>query len=157
MDYDLLAKQLSELLSDRDFPITNMAQTAAFIFEHIPDINWAGFYLADANGDLHLGPFQGRVACTFIAQGKGVCGTAAVERKTIKVDDVHAFAGHIACDARSESEVVIPLIRKNQLLGVLDIDSPRQGRFLDEDVQGLQQLADIFLQKSPDWVPLKIS
>jgi L-methionine (R)-S-oxide reductase len=126
MDYELLLKQYQSLLIGRF--LTDMANTSAFLYEHLPDINWVGFYLLDEN-TLYLGPFQGKVACTTIPLTKGVCGHSASQRKTVVVEDVHQFQGHIACDSRSNSEVVIPLIREHQLIGVLDIDSPSLNRF----------------------------
>jgi GAF domain-containing protein len=113
------------------------------VYHTLPDLNWAGFYLMK-DGELVLGPFQGKPACVRIALGKGVCGTAAAQRETIVVPDVHAFPGHIACDAASRSEIVIPLItRDGQLLGVLDLDSPELARFDDADRRGLEQLAAV--------------
>ena len=113
--------------TERDL-IANMANASAMIFEAVPDLNWAGFYLFK-DGELVLGPFQGRLACTRIPLGKGVCGTAAAKRETIMVEDVHAFPGHIACDAASASEIVVPVLDGDTLIGVLDIDSPLRGRF----------------------------
>ena len=131
MNYELLLKQYQSLLIGRF--TTDMANTSAFLFEHLPDINWVGFYLLEESS-LYLGPFQGKVACTVIPLSKGVCGHSASIRKTVVVEDVHQFAGHIACDSRSNSEVVIPLIREGQLLGVLDVDSPSFNRFKDPAV-----------------------
>lgn len=109
----------------------------------MPDLNWAGFYFL-RGGELVVGPFQGKPACVRITLGRGVCGTAAAERRTIVVDDVHAFDGHIACDAASRSEIVVPLLRGNELLGVLDLDSPMVGRFDSEDAAGLARLVSIY-------------
>ena len=142
-----LARDLRALLAgERDF-IANAANTAALIYGALPDLNWAGFYLYKS-GELVLGPFQGKPACVRIALGKGVCGTAAARRETVLVEDVHAFPGHIACDSASNSEVVIPLLRDGQLLGVLDLDSPRHARFAATDARGLETLARIFVEGS---------
>jgi len=113
----------------------------------LPDINWAGFYFLRGD-ELVLGPFQGKPACVRIQVGKGVCGTAAAERKTLVVPDVQKFPGHIACDSASNSEIVVPLIKDNKLLGVLDIDSPTLSRFDEEDQKGLDRLAGIFVDKT---------
>jgi len=145
--YPLLAAQLESLLSgERDF-IANAAQFSAFIFHELADLNWAGFYLARAE-ELVLGPFQGRVACVRIAFGRGVCGAAALTRQTQRVDDVHAFAGHIACDSASNSELVIPLVKDGRLIGVLDLDSPKLARFAAQDQAGIERLAEILLRRS---------
>jgi L-methionine (R)-S-oxide reductase len=148
-DYASLAEELNGLLAgERDF-IANAANTSALLFDALPDINWAGFYFL-RNGELVVGPFQGKPACVRIPLGKGVCGTAAADRKTIVVRDVHEFPGHIACDAASQSEIVVPLLRGDELLGVLDIDSPSVGRFDEADRQGIERLATIFLASSLD-------
>ena len=110
----------------------------------LPDLNWAGFYLYKS-GELVLGPFQGKPACVRIAIGKGVCGTAAARRETVLVEDVHAFPGHIACDSASNSEIVVPLLRGTELLGVLDLDSPVHARFKPVDARGLEVLAQVFI------------
>ncbi|WP_338029637.1 GAF domain-containing protein [Gluconacetobacter tumulisoli] len=128
---DLLSAVEAVLLGETDL-IANTANIAALIFEALPTLNWAGFYFL-RDGQLVLGPFQGRVACTRIAMGRGVCGTAAIERRTIVVPDVHLFPGHIACDAASESEIVVPVLAGETLVGVLDIDSPVKNRFTPED------------------------
>ena len=146
-DYASLAQELAALLSgERDF-IANAANTAALIYEALPQVNWAGFYFLKA-GELVVGPFQGKPACVRIALGAGVCGTAAAERRTLVVPDVHAFAGHIACDAASRSEIVIPLLSGSLLLGVLDVDSPRPARFDAADAAGLGELARLFVAAS---------
>ncbi|MEO8018488.1 MAG: GAF domain-containing protein [Pseudomonadota bacterium] len=142
--YRELARDLAALLSGERDLIANAANTAALIYGALPDLNWAGFYLYKS-GELVLGPFQGKPACVRIAMGKGVCGTAAARRETLLVPDVHAFPGHIACDSASNSEVVIPLVRGPELLGVLDLDSPRKARFGVPDARGLEALAKIFL------------
>ena len=142
--YPLLVAQLQALLAgERDF-IANAAQFSAFLFQELSDLNWAGFYLARGE-ELVLGPFQGKVACVRIPFGRGVCGAAAVTGQTQRVDDVHAFAGHIACDSASNSELVVPLFKDGRLLGVLDLDSPRLGRFSAEDQVGIEQLAQVFI------------
>ena len=144
--YASLDKQLAALLAGVRNPITNLSQTSAFIDMHLEDINWAGFYLTQENGELLLGPFQGNVACTHIPMGKGVCGTAAEKRETQLVDDVDQFDGHIACDARSRSEVVCPVVVDERLVGVLDIDSPSLNRFDKQDAEGLEQLVKTLIQ-----------
>jgi GAF domain-containing protein len=143
-DYARLADELSALLAGEHDLIANAANTSALIFHALPDLNWAGFYFM-RNGELVVGPFQGKPACVRIAVGKGVCGTAAQRRGTIVVPDVHAFPGHIACDEASRSEIVVPLIDGENLLGVLDIDSPRLARFDEADRLGLERLAGIFV------------
>ncbi|MEE4095278.1 GAF domain-containing protein [Pseudomonas viridiflava] len=142
--YNLLTAQLEALLADeRDF-IANAAQFSAFLYTQIDDLNWAGFYL-NRNEELVLGPFQGQVACVRIPFGRGVCGAAAQTRQTQRVEDVHSFAGHIACDSASNSELVVPLIKEGKLVGVLDLDSPSVGRFSEVDQAGIERLAAIFL------------
>ena len=144
-DYTRLAQELGALLAGERDLIANAANTAALIFDALPDLNWAGFYFV-RDGELIVGPFQGKPACVRIAIGAGVCGTAAARRSTLVVPDVHEFPGHIPCDAASRSEIVIPLITGGQLLGVLDIDSPSRGRFDDADARGLERLTAVFLQ-----------
>ena len=145
--YTLLQAQLESLLADeRDF-IANAAQFSAFLFHQLDDLNWAGFYL-NRNEELVLGPFQGQIACVRIPFGRGVCGAAAASRQTQRVEDVHAFAGHIACDSASNSELVVPLIKDGRLIGVLDLDSPSIGRFSEQDQLGIEALAAIFLRLS---------
>ena len=142
--YASLIEQLRSLLEgERDF-IANAANFASLIFLSLSDLNWAGFYL-HKNGELVLGPFQGKPACVRIAIGKGVCGTAAQQRKTILVENVHDFPGHIACDSESNSEIVVPLFKNEELIGVLDLDSPLFGRFDDDDAKALNELAEIFV------------
>ena len=140
--YRDLASALEGLITGEPDPIANMANAAGLIFETLPDVNWAGFY-RNVGGELVLGPFQGRPACIRIAFGSGVCGVAAETRQVQRIDDVHAFAGHIACDTASNSEIVVPLIRDGDLLGVLDIDSPKPGRFTEEDEAGCVKLGEI--------------
>lgn len=145
--YRLLTAQLESLLADeRDF-IANAAQFSAFLFTQLDDLNWAGFYL-NRNEELVLGPFQGQIACVRIPFGKGVCGAAAQSRETQRVEDVHAFSGHIACDSASNSELVVPLVKDGKLIGVLDLDSPSIGRFSEEDQAGVEQLVAIFLKST---------
>ena len=146
-DYASLAEELNSLLAGEPDFIANAANTSALLFDALPDINWAGFYFL-RNGELVVGPFQGKPACVRIPLGKGVCGTAASSRKTIVVRDVHEFPGHIACDAASQSEIVVPLLRGDELLGVLDIDSPSVGRFDDADRRGIERLATLFVAAS---------
>ena len=145
--YGLLQAQLESLLADeRDF-IANAAQFSAFLYHQLDDLNWAGFYL-NRNEELVLGPFQWQIACVRIPFGRGVCGAAAASRQTQRVEDVHAFAGHIACDSASNSELVVPLIKDGRLIGVLDLDSPSIGRFSEQDQLGIEALAAIFLRLS---------
>ncbi len=143
-DYEHLAVELAGLLADERDLTANAANAASLIFHALPDVNWAGFYFLK-HGELLVGPFQGKPACVRIALGKGVCGTAAARRETVLVTDVHAFPGHIACDAASRSEIVIPLVKSGTLLGVLDIDSPLVGRFDSSDQRGLERLAEVFV------------
>ena len=145
--YANLQSQLRSLLEgERDF-IANAANVSALLYHSLPDLNWAGFYLSKGD-ELVLGPFQGQPACVRIAMGQGVCGTAAQQRQTILVDNVHDFPGHIACDSASNSEIVVPLIKHERLLGVLDLDSPSFARFDDEDARGLNELAETFMAMS---------
>lgn len=143
--YELIVQQLKGLLEDEHDMIANMANMAALLFHELPDLNWAGFYLLK-NDELILGPFQGKVACMHIPLGKGVCGTSASNRCTMLVDNVHTFPTHIACDSASNSEIVIPIIKENTLLGVLDVDSPVFARFDSVDQQYLEQAVGILLQ-----------
>jgi len=143
--YSDLARDLRALLTGERDLVANAANTAALIWDALPDLNWAGFYLYKS-GELVLGPFQGKPACVRIAIGKGVCGTAAQRRETVLAEDVHAFPGHIACDSASNSEIVIPLLRGAELLGVLDLDSPKPARFKEVDARGLERLARIFVE-----------
>jgi len=144
--YRELAAQLAALLAGERDVVACAANTASLIYWCLPDVNWAGFYFVEpASGDLVVGPFQGRPACVRIPLGKGVCGTAAANRRTLVVPDVHEFPGHIACDAASNSEVVVPILAGERLLGVLDLDSPRSARFDAADGRGLEQLVAIYL------------
>ena len=137
-DYDLLAAQTSALIRGVPHLVADLANISALIYHSLDDINWAGFYLIE-DGRLVLGPFQGNTACVEIPLGKGVCGTAAAEDRTVLVPDVHLFAGHIACDSASRSEIVIPVHINGRLIGVLDIDSPILSRFDDYDRIGLER------------------
>lgn len=145
MDKNALLAQLEALLSAETDPVANMANTAALVYNGLAGLNWAGFYLLK-EGVLVLGPFQGKPACVRISVGRGVCGTAVQLRKTVLVPDVHQFPGHIACDSASQSEVVVPLIKNGAILGVLDIDSPRKGRFSQEDQLFFEKVAEILLK-----------
>lgn len=145
--YGELAQELAGLLDGERDGLANAANLTALYFAALPDLNWLGFYFLRGS-ELVLGPFQGKVACVRIALGRGVCGTAAQQRKTIIVPDVHAFPGHIACDAASRSELVVPLVQGERLLGVLDLDSPRENRFDVDDQVGLEAAVDVFLRSS---------
>jgi GAF domain-containing protein len=140
--YRDLASALEGLVAGEPDPIANMANAAALIWETLPDLNWAGFY-RNVGGELVLGPFQGRPACIRIPFGTGVCGAAALTLQVQRIDDVHAFPGHIACDAASASELVVPIVRDGELLAVLDLDSPTPARFTAEDEAGCVRLAEI--------------
>lgn len=142
--YKELADQVSSLLHAEHDLIANAANFCALLYHALPDINWVGFYFLK-DGELLVGPFQGKPACVRISLGKGVCGTAAVRRATILVPDVNQFPGHIYCDADSRSEIVLPLVKGGSLLGVLDIDSPKLARFDKEDRIGIESLVEVFL------------
>ena len=141
-DYKQLNAQLSSVISGIPYTMTNLANASALLFEKLERISWAGFYIIK-EGKLVLGPFQGKVACTIIALGKGVCGTVAQQDRTLVVPDVNKFPGHIACDSASKSEIVIPMHRNGELFGVLDIDSPFFDRFDEEDRKGLEEFVSI--------------
>ncbi|MCR4596236.1 MAG: GAF domain-containing protein [Lachnospiraceae bacterium] len=141
-DYELIISRAEELAKDSLWDITLYANISALIYDSFDDLNWAGFYLM-RDGRLHLGPFQGKVACTVIPVGKGVCGTAVERGEVIRVDDVHAFPGHIACDSASESEIVLPIRRNGEIIGVLDIDSPIRCSFSEEDEKALVRITEI--------------
>jgi L-methionine (R)-S-oxide reductase len=145
--YADLASQLEGLMAGETDLIANTANMAAVIYHGLPDLNWAGFYLMK-DGELVLGPFQGKPACIRIPVGKGVCGTAAQTLTSQVVPDVHAFPGHIACDAASRSELVVPLLAGGRVLGVLDLDSPHPNRFDDQDREGCEKLVSILLRHS---------
>lgn len=142
--------QMESLIQGIPYETANLANISALLWERLPDINWAGFYKL-TDGALVLGPFQGKPACIRIPLGKGVCGTAAAEGKTLRIDDVHKFAGHIACDSASNSEIVLPLYRDGALWGVLDIDSPHFSRFTREDQEGLEETARRISANLPGW------
>ena len=146
-DYSLLNRQLEALLDTRDW-LTNSAQTCAFIHQQLNDLNWVGFYLHRQPNVLGLGPFQGLPACHPIPFSKGVCGAAAREQKTQRVDDVHEVADHIACDANSRSELVVPIVISGRLWGVLDLDSPLHGRFSEQDQAGIEALVATFVHQT---------
>jgi len=143
--YHELAGQLEGVTHGETDATANLANAAAILFHGLPDLNWAGFYLL-RDGELVLGPFQGRPACVRIAIGQGVCGTAAATRATQVVADVQAFPGHIACDAASRSELVVPLLAGERLLGVIDLDSPTPARFDGEDTAGLEAFAAVLVR-----------
>ena len=149
--YGELTQQLEGLLSGERDPIANAANTAALLYTTLPNLNWAGFYILRSPDELVLGPFQGKPACVRIAVGRGVCGAAVAQRRTMLVEDVHAFADHIACDAASRSELVAPLVRDGRVLGVIDLDSPSFARFDRDDQDGIEAVAEIFLKASDDF------
>jgi len=141
-DYELIIAQAEALAEGTVWDVTLYANISALLYEALEDVNWAGFYLL-REGELQLGPFQGKTACTRIPIGKGVCGTAVLEERIQRVEDVHAFPGHIACDCASESEIVLPIRENGKIIGVLDIDSPVKGRFTEEDEQGLRRVVEV--------------
>lgn len=145
-DYDLLAAQAQNLLAGEPSFLANAANFASFVYHELPELNWAGFYFVEENGDLVLGPFNGRPACTRLPQGRGVCGSAFTRNETVVVRDVHAFADHIVCDSASQSEIVVPLQDGDRVYGVFDIDSPVTGRFSDRDRAGIERLVEVFLR-----------
>jgi GAF domain-containing protein len=142
--YRELVGELSALIAGEPDFIANLANASALLYHSLPDLNWAGFYLLK-QGELVVGPFQGKPACVRIAIGKGVCGTAAEQRTTVIVRDVHEFPGHIACDAASNSEIVVPMVKGGELLGVLDLDSPKLARFDEQDREGLEKFVAALL------------
>lgn len=148
--YGDLAGQLASLIADEPDRIANAANMAALVYHGLPELNWAGFYFA-RGGELVLGPFQGRPACVRIAWGNGVCGAAAARGTAIVVPDVDAFPGHIACDAASRSELVVPLVAGGTVVGVFDLDSPRLARFDDADRAGVERLVAILVAHHRDW------
>ncbi len=143
MNYEQLNRTLESLTDGVPYIISNLANASALIFDSLEGLNWAGFYISRENGDLYLGPFQGKTACIEIPLGKGVCGTAAGLKKTVVVPNVHEFEGHIACDSASNSEIVIPVMVNGKVFGVLDIDSVMFDRFTDEDRAGLEEFVGI--------------
>ena len=144
-DYAQMNAQLAALTGPVPYRIANLANASALLYQTMEDLNWAGFYLIE-NGKLVLGPFQGKTACIEIPVGKGVCGTAVQQQCTVLVEDVHQFPGHIACDCASNSEIVIPIRKDGQIIGVLDIDSPSLGRFTRDDQTGLEAFVRILEQ-----------
>lgn len=147
MTNSLLSQQLDALLTNETNFIANLSNASALLYQSLSDINWAGFYLYDeTNDELHLGPFQGKVACMHIKNGSGVCGTALQQQKVLRVDNVNEFAGHIACDSASNSEIVVPLIKDDKIIGVLDIDSPSLSRFSPEDEVELVEFSKTLLK-----------
>jgi len=150
-DYTELVEELGAMIAGEPDPIANLANASALIFDRLPDLNWAGFYLLKG-GELVLGPFQGKPACIRIALGRGVCGTAAAKAASVLVEDVHQFPGHIACDSASNSELVVPMLKDGKVVGVLDLDSPNIGRFSENDRRGCEILvAELMRQLKVDW------
>jgi len=150
--YSELRAQLEALIGDERDAIANLANAAALIWHTAPELNWAGFYLRRRENELVLGPFQGKPACVRISVGKGVCGTAVARGASVLVEDVHAFPGHIACDGASRSELVVPIRHAGRVIGVLDLDSPRIGRFTEVDRMGFEGLVRILEQTGLDSV-----
>lgn len=155
-DYHLLLGQADALTADVPYPVANLANLSALLYASLEEINWAGFYLRQGQ-TLVLGPFQGNPACVTIPWGRGVCGTAAAKDETQLVPDVHRFPGHIACDSASRSEIVVPLHRGGEVVGVLDIDSPVPGRFTPADREGLEALAALMEGRPDRFFPAEIS
>lgn len=149
IDYRLLKEQMDALTGTQSRPIPNLANASALLWHILPDLNWAGFYLME-DGALYLGPFQGKTACIRIPLGQGVCGTAAQKDQVLRVYDVHEFEGHIACDSASNSEIVLPIHDGDDVIAVLDIDSPLVGRFSEEDEEGLKEIVKV-LEKNCIW------
>jgi GAF domain-containing protein len=147
--YEELLRQAKGLFEGERDLIANAANLSALIAFHLEGLNWSGLYFLKGR-ELVLGPFQGKPACVRIAVGKGVCGTAVAKRESVLVPDVHAFPGHIACDSASESELVVPLLKNGEVLGVIDLDSPKKGRFSEADQQGVEALARLFVEAC-DW------
>lgn len=144
-NYDLLIKQLKALVEDEKNAIANLSNASALLNQFLDRVNWTGFYLME-DGELVLGPFQGLPACVRIPLGRGVCGTAAASKETQRIEDVHLFPGHIACDAASQSEIVVPMIKDGNVIGVLDIDSPEKNRFDELDQQKLEEFVEVLVQ-----------
>lgn len=149
IDYRLLKEQMDALTGTQSRPIPNLANASALLWQILPDLNWAGFYLMEDRA-LYLGPFQGKTACIRIPLGQGVCGTAAQKDQVLRVYDVHEFEGHIACDSASNSEIVLPIHDGDDVIAVLDIDSPLVGRFSEEDEEGLKEIVKV-LEKNCIW------
>lgn len=144
-NYDLLIKQLKALVEDEKNAIANLSNASALLNQFLDRVNWTGFYLIE-DGELVLGPFQGLPACVRIPLGRGVCGTAAANKETQRIEDVHLFPGHIACDAASQSEIVVPMIKDGEVIGVLDIDSPEKNRFDELDQQKLEEFVEVLVR-----------
>ena len=144
--YSQLTKQLDALLEGETNRYANLSNASALLNQFFDRINWVGFYMMDSDNELVLGPFQGLPACIRIPLGKGVCGTAAQKKETILVEDVNQFPGHIACDAASRSEIVVPLLKDGEVIGVLDIDSPEYNRFTEDDQLGLEQFVQVLVK-----------
>ena len=147
---DTLLAQLENLIAADKYEVTSLSNMSALIFYNLPDVSWAGFYLV-RDGKLILGPFQGKIACTEIKFGKGVCGTTAEKKETIIVKDVHKFPGHIACDSESNSEIVVPIFKNGEIYGVLDLDSKKLERFDEKDKELLESLVKILEKKLLDF------
>lgn len=142
VDYQMVASQLAALMDGVPYEVANLSNASALLWQEMPDLNWVGFYKM-VDGALVLGPFQGKPACIRITVGRGVCGTAVAENRVQRVEDVHQFPGHIACDGASNSEIVLPVYQGDKIWGVLDIDSPLFGRFTEADQEGLEQVAAV--------------
>ncbi len=154
-DYEVLERQVRELLADESDFVANAGNFAAFVYHELPEVNWAGFYLCAPTGELVLGPFGGRPACTRLPAGRGVCGAAVTRRATLVVDDVTAFSDHIVCDTASRSEIVVPLFAGDRLWGVFDCDSPILARFGEEDRAGIERLVRAFSESVRPAEPLE--
>ena len=152
VDYEMLLRQLQALVEGEKDPLANTANFVGLLYDALPDINWLGVYVM-RGGDLVLGPFQGKPACVRLPAGQGVCGAAASRRETLRVHDVNEFPGHIACDPASRSELVVPLVLGQRVLGVLDIDSPHVGRFSEQDSAGLERLCAAFVDDLSGKIP----
>ncbi len=148
VSYDLLERQVRALLAGESNAVANAANFAAFVYHELPDVTWAGLYYLEETGELVLGPFGGRPACTRLPPGRGVCGAAITRGQTIVVDDVSAFADHIVCDSASRSEIVVPLSAGGNVIGVFDVDSPRVGRFTEDDRFGIETLVRAFAEST---------
>ena len=146
-DYARLAADLEALTRGVPYETANLANGSALLWERLPEINWVGFYTVQPDGNLLLGPFQGKPACIRIKAGRGVCGTAIAEKKTLRVADVHAFPGHIACDSASRAEIVVPVMKDGKVYAVLDVDSPFEDRFTAEDEAFLEKVAALLAEK----------
>lgn len=146
-EYDLLERQVAALLEDERDLIANAANLAAFLYQELPEVNWAGFYFVEPDG-LVLGPFCGKPACTRLPRGRGVCSAAVEQKATVVAEDVHALKDHIVCDSASKSEIVVPLLCEGRVFGVLDIDSPRKSRFTQADRAGLERIVAAFLRST---------